>query len=171
MFFRKANFEDVPAMMLMIKQAQIFLHALHINQWQNGYPSQDIIEQDIINCNAWILENNTTLIALAVVVFEIEPTYLQIYNGTWLTCGDYAVIHRLAVHDQWKGKNIGTLLFEKIENLAKAQNTQSIRVDTHQDNFVMQKLILKSGYHYCGDIFLTDGEQRLAYEKPLSKLY
>jgi len=165
MLFRKANFEDMPVMMLLIEQAQAFLQGSHVDQWQNGYPSQDIIEQDIINGNAWVLENDTMLIALAIVAFDIEPTYLQIYNGAWLTCGDYAVIHRLAVHDQWKGKGIGALLFEKIENLAKTQNIQAIRVDTHQDNLAMQKLILKSGYHYCGEIFLADGHQRLAYEK------
>ena len=168
---RKANLKDMPAMMFMIGQAQAFLSHLQINQWQNGYPSSVIIEQDIQNGNAWVLEDNNTLIALAVVAFAIEPTYLKIYNGSWLTDGDYAVIHRLTVHEQWKGKGIGTLLFEKIETLAKMRNVQSIRVDTHQDNFIMRKLITKSGYQYCGEIFLEDGQPRLGYEKVLTKIF
>ena len=167
MFFRKANLEDMPAMMCMITQAQAFLRHLQVNQWQNEYPSSTIMEQDIRNGNAWVLEDGAMPIALAVVAFAVEPTYLQIYNGAWLSHGDYAVIHRMTVHDQWKGKGVGTLLFEKIETLAKVQNVQSIRIDTHQDNFIMRKLIAKSGYHECGEIFLNDGQPRLAYEKIL----
>ena len=165
MLFRKANFEDMPAMMLLIAQAQAFLSHLHVNQWQNGYPSQEIIEQDIRDENAWILEDNLALIAMVVVTFDVEPTYLQIYKGAWLTDGDYAVIHRLTVHDQWKGKGIGTQLFEKIESLVRTKGTPSIKIDTHQDNFVMQKLLTRFGYHYCGEIVLADGQPRLAYEK------
>jgi len=165
MFFRKANQEDMPAMMLLIGQAQAFLSHLQINQWQNGYPSQEIVEQDIRDGNAWILEDSTALIAMVVVSFDVEPTYLQIYDGAWLTQGNYAVIHRLTVDDRRKGQGIGALLFEKMETLIREKKTPSIRVDTHQDNFVMRKLLTKLGYHYCGEILLEDGQPRLAYEK------
>jgi len=44
----------------------------------------------------------------------------------------------------------------------------NIRVDTHQDNVVMQRILEKLGFTYCGIIFVTNGTPRLAYQKKIS---
>ena len=41
----------------------------------------------------------------------------------------------------------------------------NIRIDTHRDNKIMQHNILKHGFTYCGIIYLTSGDERLAYQK------
>jgi hypothetical protein len=41
----------------------------------------------------------------------------------------------------------------------------NIRIDTHQDNKIMQHNILKHGFSYCGIIYLLSGDERLAYQK------
>ena len=40
-----------------------------------------------------------------------------------------------------------------------------MRIDTHEENKGMQKLIAQIGYDYCGVILLENGDKRLAYEK------
>ena len=40
-----------------------------------------------------------------------------------------------------------------------------LRIDTHRDNRIMQHLIRKHGFTYCGIIWLQDGTERLAYER------
>jgi hypothetical protein len=42
---------------------------------------------------------------------------------------------------------------------------KSIRIDTHPDNKIMQGLISRLGYTYCGDVVIES--RRLAYEKIL----
>ena len=39
----------------------------------------------------------------------------------------------------------------------------NIRIDTHRDNRIMKHNIMKHGFTYCGIIYLTSGDERLAY--------
>ena len=41
----------------------------------------------------------------------------------------------------------------------------NIRVDTHNDNKIMQYLLEKHGYQKCGIIYVKDGSPRIAYQK------
>ena len=40
-----------------------------------------------------------------------------------------------------------------------------LRIDTHRDNIPMQKLLEKNGFVQCGIIHLSNGDERIAYEK------
>jgi hypothetical protein len=40
----------------------------------------------------------------------------------------------------------------------------NIRIDTHGDNHIMQHVIKKYGFTYCGIIYLASGDERLAYQ-------
>ena len=46
-----------------------------------------------------------------------------------------------------------------------ASHYRHLRIDTHRDNRIMQHLIEKHGFTYCGIIWLEDGTERLAYER------
>ena len=42
----------------------------------------------------------------------------------------------------------------------------NLRIDTHGDNIVMQNLLAKMGFQYCGIVYVEeDRNPRLAYEK------
>ena len=45
----------------------------------------------------------------------------------------------------------------------------NIRIDTHRDNTIMQHVIMKYGFTYCGIIYLLSGDERLAYQKMKNK--
>ena len=40
-----------------------------------------------------------------------------------------------------------------------------LRADTHEDNKIMQKVILKNGFQETGIIYVEDGTPRIAFEK------
>ena len=46
----------------------------------------------------------------------------------------------------------------------------NIRIDTHLDNRIMQHVIKKYGFTYCGIIYLASGDERLAYQQIISNL-
>ena len=92
---------------------------------------------------------------------KIEPAYNIITDGEWLSDEPYGVIHRIASDGSEKG--IGTFCINWVFD-----NCKHIRIDTHKDNKVMQNLLNKLGFKYCGIINLPieDGE-RVAYEKEI----
>ena len=45
----------------------------------------------------------------------------------------------------------------------------ALRIDTHADNHVMQDLVTRNGFVYCGRILLANGSPRLAYHRPARK--
>jgi GNAT superfamily N-acetyltransferase len=135
------------------------------DQWQAGYPNQTTIQEDLDKGYAYVVEENETILLYAAVIFGIEPAYENI-KGKWLTNGDYLVLHRVAASPLAKGKGIATKFFQMIEELCIGNNVYSIKVDTNFDNIPMLKILEKSGYHYCGEVFFK-GAARKAYEKVL----
>ena len=46
-----------------------------------------------------------------------------------------------------------------------SEHYPNIRIDTHHDNKIMQRLLEQNGFVYCGIIFLADASPRLAYQR------
>jgi GNAT superfamily N-acetyltransferase len=136
-------------------------------QWQNGYPNEQTIKNDIAAGNGYVLVEDEEILAYAAVIFGVEPAYLEI-EGAWLTSGSYAVVHRVARASVSKGKGIATRLFEHVETLSLEKGVNSIRIDTNFDNAPMLHIVDKLNYVYCGEIYYA-GAPRKAYEKVLVK--
>ena len=97
------------------------------------------------------------IVAYFALLPSPEPTY-DVIDGAWLTDGPYGVIHRMASYPEVHG------IFSTIIDYA-ASRYEHLRIDTHRDNRIMQHLIEKHGFTYCGIIWLLDGTERLAYER------
>lgn len=167
MILRKATLSDAPKIWLILQGAIEQRRRDGSDQWQNGYPNEQSVQDDIANGIAYVLVENNQILAYAAILFGIEPAYNDI-KGKWLTDGDYVVLHRVATSEEAKGKGIATHLFKMIENMAIQQNVFSIKVDTSFDNIPMLKIFDRLGYTYCGEVLLS-GAPRRAYEKVLSK--
>lgn len=165
MVFRKAIKTDVDNIMNIIRQAQAYFKEQGINQWQNNYPNVETICNDMNNKNSYVLLNDDNIIATVAVSFDGEKTYESIYEGQWITNGKFAVIHRIAVDNNYKGLGISSEIIKHIEKLCLSRDVQSIKADTHEENLSMQKLLKKNDFKYCGIIYLESGHKRVAFEK------
>ncbi|MCL2097354.1 MAG: GNAT family N-acetyltransferase [Bacteroidales bacterium] len=165
MLLRKATPSELSVIWEILQQAIAQRKQDGSEQWQDGYPNEQTVRDDISNEYAYVIDDNNVIIAYVAVIFGIEPTYINI-KGRWLTNGDYAVIHRVATLNTVKRKGVATRLFQMIENLCVAQKVYSIKVDTNFDNVPMLKILNKLNYTYCGEIFVC-GMPRKAYEKVL----
>ena len=85
-------------------------------------------------------------------------TYVRIYEGQWLNEAPYGVVHRITSDGTIRGAASFCLnwAFNKCGNL---------KIDTHRDNIVMQHLLDKNGFKYCGVVYLENGSERIAYQK------
>jgi GNAT superfamily N-acetyltransferase len=169
MLFRGAVESDIEPVMTIIRQAQEALKGQGVDQWQNGYPNVSVIRHDIAHQYSYVLEEGGQVAAVAAVSFDGERTYDKIYEGKWLSDDTYAVIHRMAVGNAYKGRGLAACLISHIEDLCLSRGVTSVRVDTHEDNLPMQSALRKSGFQLCGVIYLDDKSKRLAFEKILKK--
>lgn len=167
MEFRKAIEIDINNIMHIIKQGQAYFKEQGIDQWQNNYPNTETISNDIDNNHSYVLLKDSKIVATAAVSFDGEKTYDSIYEGEWISNNEYAVIHRIAVDSTYKGLGLSSEIIKNVEQLCLNKCIHSIKVDTHEENIPMQKLLEKNKFQYCGIIYLEDRSKRIAFEKKL----
>ena len=164
MVIRDSQPSDIEAIMECIADAQALLAELGVDQWQDGYPTDEIIRQDIARGESFVLEQGGRVVATAVISLAGEPTYSTLEGGCWLNDEAYVVIHRLAARADARG-GVAKRFFAFAEALANEHNVLSIRVDTHTDNKIMLHLLSALNYTRCGTITLTSGAKRVAFQK------
>ena len=170
MRFRVTKEEDLPPVMTILHQAQAYFKAHGIDQWQDGYPDEATLRRDIQNGTAYVAELDGAVAACATIAFAPDENYTTMVSGQWLTERPYAVIHRIAVDDKLKGQGIAGWILEQAEQMCRQRGVESLKIDTHQDNTSMRRLLEKHHYQYCGVIQLhRDLSLRVAYEKRLDE--
>lgn len=124
-------------------------------QWTDGYPKNELVLDDICRQQLYIYEETGRIHGVFMFQEGEDPTYAEI-EGTWINEEPYSVIHRIASDGETKG------VFETCINYAK-ERCVNLRIDTHEDNKIMQHLIKKNGFQYCGVIYVEDGSPRVAF--------
>ncbi len=122
-----------------------------------GYPEKELLEGDMKWGNLYVMEDGGSICGVFAFIIGADPTYDRIDGGQWLNDRAYGTIHRIAGNGTVKGllQQCVDFGFTLIDN---------IRIDTHEDNKIMQHLIQKCGFTYCGIISSKDGSPRLAYQ-------
>ena len=158
---RRATYDDVPVLMDVFRKARgIMRSSGNMNQWNDGYPSEEVVRKDIDNGHCVVLCEDGKVVATMAFIPGPDPTYAEIYDGGWLSDAPYHVIHRIAVAEP--GHNAAKVLLDW-----GFGQTGSIRIDTHKDNVIMHHVLSKYGFTHCGMILLANGDPREAYQKDL----
>ena len=166
MHLRKAVPSELPVIWEILQYAIEQRRLDGSDQWQDGYPNEMSIQTDMEKGNAYVVtDDDETILAYAAIIFDIEPAYEEL-EGTWLSYGDYVVVHRVAVSEAAKGKGIAVALFQLIEDLSVKKQVYRIKVDTNFDNGPMLHILNKLGYTYCGEVYFRGGARK-AFEKVL----
>lgn len=163
MKIRLSQPNDLPTLMDIFYEAQRTIAQLGIDQWQNGYPSEEVVARDIAQGQSYVVEQEGTVRGTFVLV-ETEPTYDEIHEGHW-NCEDYLAVHRVAVQVASRGTGVADVMIRYAADRARGEGRHGLRIDTHRGNLPMRRMLEKQGFQYRGVIFLTDGSPRVAYEK------
>ncbi len=126
-------------------------------QWGCFYPSEELVANDIRQGICYVIHDEDQIYGVFALCTGEEPTYREIYDGAWLNDQPYVTIHRIAADGKAHG------IFHIAADFAK-QQADNIRIDTHENNLIMQRLIKKHGFVRCGTIYVHDGSPRLAYQ-------
>ena len=157
---REAAPTDIPEIMKVVDAAKgIMRQSGNMHQWGEGYPSEAVIAADMERNGGFVVEDEKKIVGYFAFLQSPEPTYAKIFEGKWIDDTlPYHVVHRIASNPDAHG------IFSSIMDFCFSHDT-NIRIDTHRDNKIMQHVILKQGFSYCGIIYLLSGDERLAYQK------
>lgn len=125
------------------------------NQWGKNYPPVAQLRQDIDERKLFIITDEQTIHGVFYFWVGEDTTYIRI-EGSWRWDRPYGTIHRIA------SDGSGGILRTAV-NFAK-RKIDHLRMDTHEDNHVMQAALEKLGFSRRGIIHLEDGSPRIAYD-------
>ena len=161
MQIRKATIEDLELIMGIYRKAQDFMIKIgNPNQWGHFYPSEDLVIDDISKGISYLIFEDTfddCPHGVFVLIDGLEPTYKYIEDGNWLNDEPYMTLHRIASDGKVHG-----VFKSAIDHCKSICN--NIRIDTHNNNQIMQKQIERNGFKRCGAIYVKDGSPRIAYQ-------
>ena len=167
--FRRAEARDMDEISRVIAEARAFMRTLGIDQWQDGYPEPEVLQNDIEIGQLYVISEGERVRAVAALSLLPEKVYDGI-EGDWLSGGDaqYLTVHRMAADDASRGRGFAARMLNEAERIARENGCAAVRVDTHRGNVAMRSFLEKHGYVYCGIVyyFVKRGDPvRVAYEK------
>jgi len=153
-----ATMQDLDEIMKIYEIAKAYMKAKgNPNQWNGAYPEREMLAEDIDKQQLYVCKSDNKVQAVFAFIIGDDPTYAYIEDGEWLNAQPYGTIHRIASRGEVKG------IFKKCLDFC-LEKIRDIRIDTHEDNKVMQHLLDKHGFQKCGIIYLQSGAKRLAYQ-------
>jgi len=157
MTIRPATSEDLPALLELYADARAFMaNCGNPNQWGSSHPPVSRLELDIQDGVGYVAIEQETLAAAFALLPSPDPTYSFI-EGSWPNERPYGVVHRMAC--RLRGRGIASACLDWCK-----KRYDTLRIDTHQDNRPMKRLVSANGFSYCGVIYLENGDPRLAYQ-------
>lgn len=149
---------DLPAIKEIYDCARAFMRSRgNLTQWNNGYPSRAVIEDDMQKGHSYVLVNDGKVVGTFAFIIGEDPTYGVIEDGAWHADRTYGTIHRLASDGSVRG--LAGICFDYCRT-----RMDYLRVDTHADNRPMQEAVMRYGFQRCGIIYVADGSPRIAYD-------
>ncbi|MEA4964273.1 MAG: GNAT family N-acetyltransferase [Oscillospiraceae bacterium] len=155
---RPAEQRDYPAILEIYARARRYMAETgNPNQWGENHPPVTAVQRDIAQHRSYVCVVCGAIEAVFMLQSGEDPTYAKI-DGAWRSDAPYHTVHRIASSGRYSG------IFDFCIQWCYSR-VGHLRIDTHEDNRVMQHLILKNGFTRCGIIDQPDGSSRIAYEK------
>ena len=162
MKLRKALIYEADPAYRCIEDARAYHKSLGFEQWHPDYPTKQTILDDIDQGFGYAFEKDNHVAGYCCIIIGDEPAYHEI-DGAWKTDRPYAVVHRMAFNSDVRGSRLSKTAFDLIKEYCRSEGIDAIRADTQEENKVMQHILEREGFQYCG-LIQFDGGPKLAYE-------
>lgn len=174
---RKLEARDLDTVERMLVKAKTNMReVLHIDQWQNGYPSRCDFEKDIAQGKAYAYCDEADIpVGIATVTAGKDPVYDAVSDGNGEFFGKWryedrtaAAVHRFCVAQERTRCGVGTSFMQALFGMLASRGVQSVRIDTHRYNVSMRRMLQKCGFQEIGVVYVQElTPERIAYERLL----
>lgn len=152
---RKAAPQDLTAVTTVFKEAIKVMDKSGIFQWDEVYPNEEDIKQDIEKSEMYLGEIGGKIAVAFVLNREYDKEYEK---GNWkYKNSSFFVIHRLCVNPAFQNKGVGTKTMFLIEDMLKNRGIETIRLDAFSLNPFALKMYEKIGYIKIGEANFRKG--------------
>ncbi|WP_299525893.1 GNAT family N-acetyltransferase [uncultured Lutibacter sp.] len=168
MTIKKVKISDLKQLHSLTKSCANDMMDNGIFQWNEKYPSKEVLQTDIELGQIWKLEESEIIKGI-IVLTEIEDK--EYINVKWLTKNlKNLYLHRLAVHPNFQGNGYAQKLMDFAENYASKNMYNSIRLDTFSQNKRNQLFYEKRNYVKLENIYFPNQSEHpfYCYEKVLN---
>ncbi len=156
-----ATIQDLMIIDLLAKDVIQDMETAKIPQWKEGYPAYIDFLKDFEVKGLYVYKENHQIKGSITILEENELAYKTI--DSWQK-EKSIVIHRLLVDPKARQQGIAQKLLNHAIKMAEEKSYESIKIDTHIENYKMRKFLEKNGFKKLEYLKIID---RLAYEKVL----
>jgi ribosomal protein S18 acetylase RimI-like enzyme len=161
MKIKKATKEDLEELYSITKSCSKHMIEKGIFQWNEWYPSKEVLQKDIDLQQLWKLVDTNIIVGIIVLTEIEDAAYKKVQWSAKNTKNVY--IHRLAVLPDFQGKGYAQKLMNFAENYAKENKYDSIRLDTFSQNPKIQKFYEKRKYERLKSIYFPNQSEHPFY--------
>lgn len=155
---RNAVMKEFPQIEAVYAAAREFMAQTgNPNQWGKTDPAPAVLKKYIENGNLYAVVQDGEICGSFAFIPGVDPTYGYI-DGAWHSDTPYCTIHCVANNGKLKG------MFSELLRFCETRSSH-LRIDTYKDNKIMQRVVEKHGFSYCGIIYLENGSPRMAYDR------
>ncbi len=156
MILGPAKSEDALEVIAILKRCNHKLLSQEIYQWDDQYPSQELIENNIISKSLFVYRNDGHIISGITLDDKQPPSYSKITWGT--VDANPLLIHRTFVDPDFQGQGLGQAMMNFAESYAPLHDFNCIRADVHKHNLSALALFQKRDYKVCGELMFPRRE-------------
>jgi len=166
MKIKSETVDQVTQIMLLISGVIQHMESQGIFQWDEVYPNQEVIENDLSDGTLYTATVDDTIYGIIVLNEHQELEYQQV---NWMFQSDnILVVHRIAVDRDWQGKGVGSELMNFAEKFARENHYDAIRLDAFTQNPAAVALYHSRRYRLAGSVTFRKGSF-FCFEKDLRR--
>ncbi len=153
---QKACIENKKAILAIIQNAVADMESKGIYQWDDIYPNEETINNDLSKENLYVYIDNDDIKGIIVLNEYQDKEYESICWKYNLGC--QLVVHRLCIDPRFQGQGIARQLMIYAEEYGKQSHYGSIRLDSFINNDRAGKLYERLGYAKAGIVSFRKGK-------------
>ena len=115
--------------------------------WKKGiHPSDEMIRDSIDTGDLYVLADSDEIAACVIANDEKVDGYS---DAPWqIDSDEVIVLHVLAVHPEYRGKELARRLVENVIELERKAGKKALRLDVIENNTTAEKLYQRLGFQY-----------------------
>lgn len=154
--FRKAITSNFSRIVSLYKSSIERMISNGIYQWDEKYPDEAILAEDIKSGNMYVAMIDNAIVAVYVISENCDEAYKE---GNWKNPNlPFLVIHRLCVSPDYQHKGIAKSVMIYIESQVLNQNVHVIRLDCFTKNPYAIRLYTNLDYDTVGKVTWRKGD-------------
>jgi len=157
---RLAQGADLDEILAIFDAGRAYLVAQEIVQWQCGNgPSREKAERDIREGYGYVLIVDGKIAGYTSLVpgYPGPDRFPELTEGNWdERHPQYVAIHSVALAAFTRGRGLATPFLKEMITRAIDLGYKDIRIDTHPENQIMQKVMIKAGFVRTGTMVIPE---------------